>query len=72
MIVCLCKSVSDGVIREHITRGASTLACLVRCSGAGTGERCGACHCDLRRMIAESGANESQSGTQSDSQHNAG
>ena len=51
MILCLCEGVSDRVLRSAVREGACTVGALARRTGAGTG--CGACACDLKRIVAE-------------------
>jgi bacterioferritin-associated ferredoxin len=51
MIVCLCEGLSDRVISQHIRQGRASVRDLARATGAGT--HCGACACDLRRMLTE-------------------
>lgn len=49
MILCVCAAVSDRKIREVVDAGASTVGSVARITGAGTG--CGACVCDIKRML---------------------
>ena len=51
MYVCLCKGVSDRVIKAAIRDGARSLAQVSACSGAGTD--CGACRGVIREMIED-------------------
>lgn len=51
MILCSCESVSETTIRQHVRRGFTRLPDIVRATGAGS--CCGACTCDLRRILAE-------------------
>ncbi|MEZ4446748.1 MAG: (2Fe-2S)-binding protein [Polyangiaceae bacterium] len=50
MIVCLCKGVSDRDIARAIDEGASSLADIAACTGAGTG--CGRCKLGIQRSLA--------------------
>ncbi|TMA23485.1 MAG: (2Fe-2S)-binding protein [Deltaproteobacteria bacterium] len=50
MLVCLCRGVSDRVVREVIARGAGTLREVGRACGAGID--CGSCRDLIRTMIA--------------------
>jgi bacterioferritin-associated ferredoxin len=51
MILCVCAAVSDRAIRDVMDAGASTVGSVARITGAGTG--CGACVCDIKRMLRE-------------------
>lgn len=51
MIVCLCKSVSDRVVRAARLAGASTLAAVAAATGAGSD--CGCCEGEVERILAE-------------------
>ncbi|MEZ4267444.1 MAG: (2Fe-2S)-binding protein [Myxococcota bacterium] len=51
MIVCLCHSVSDREVREHVQGGCRTVGQISRACGAGTD--CGQCVDVLRRMVRE-------------------
>ena len=53
MIVCVCRALSEQVIRAAITRGASTVEEVGTVCRAGT--VCGACHPGVERMIDEAG-----------------
>lgn len=48
-IVCNCTSVTNGMIREAVYAGASTLEDVQATTGAGT--VCGACLEDVRRVV---------------------
>jgi bacterioferritin-associated ferredoxin len=48
VIVCLCRAVSDRVVRLAVAQGARTVAQVAKSCGAGRG--CGACHEDIRRL----------------------
>lgn len=54
MIVCLCEGLSDRVIEAAVRDGATTVRAVARATGCGTG--CGACVCDVRRILAQSRA----------------
>lgn len=49
MILCSCHRVSDRTLRAEIEAGARTVEELGRRTRAGT--ECGACRCDLQRLI---------------------
>jgi bacterioferritin-associated ferredoxin len=49
MIVCICRALSEQVIRAAIFRGASTVEEVGTVCRAGTA--CGSCHVVLQRMI---------------------
>ncbi len=49
MIVCLCHSVSDREVREHVEHGCRTVGQVGRACGAGTD--CGQCVNQLARML---------------------
>ncbi len=51
MIVCLCKGVSCGTIRQSIQEGASSVAEIARACGAGTD--CGGCETMLEELLEE-------------------
>ncbi len=51
MIVCLCEGLNDTKLRKAIREGCSSVSDLVRCTRAGS--HCGACGCDLKRLVAE-------------------
>jgi bacterioferritin-associated ferredoxin len=50
MIVCVCRGVSDRVIRAAILEGAK---CVDILEGCGIGGDCGGCQETLRDMIVE-------------------
>lgn len=50
-IVCNCLSVTNGMIRDAVTAGATTLEEVQEATGAGTA--CGACIDDVQRVIDE-------------------
>ncbi|MBI2393008.1 MAG: (2Fe-2S)-binding protein [Deltaproteobacteria bacterium] len=51
MIVCLCKGVSCGNIRNAVAQGATTVAEVGYHCGAGTD--CGGCHGTIEDLIEE-------------------
>lgn len=51
MILCLCEAVTDRVIRESVRDGAHSVREITARTGAGRG--CGACACDVRRMLRD-------------------
>ncbi len=48
-IVCYCMSVTNGMIKEAVDAGASTLEEVQAATGAGT--VCGSCVDDVKRLI---------------------
>lgn len=48
-IVCECFGVTNGMIKEAVYEGASTLEEVAEKTGAGTG--CGACNDNLQRVV---------------------
>lgn len=51
MYVCLCKGVSNRVIRRCVEEGARTVEDVGRSCGAGT--VCGSCHMDIVGMLED-------------------
>lgn len=51
MIVCLCEGMNDAALREVIRGGCATVTDIARRTRAGS--HCGACGCDLKRLLAE-------------------
>jgi len=51
VIVCNCKAVSEKVVKATMDAGARSVSQVAQACGAGT--QCGACVCDLRRLLAE-------------------
>lgn len=49
-IVCNCLGVTNGMIKEAVDAGASTLEEVQNATGAGT--VCGACLDDVERLVA--------------------
>lgn len=49
MIVCLCRGVSDRVVRLAAQEGARTLPQVAKACGAGRG--CGGCHQAIREIV---------------------
>lgn len=49
MYVCLCKAVSDKVIKQHIANGACTMRELK--TGLGVGSQCGKCVCQASAIL---------------------
>lgn len=49
-IVCNCLNVTNGMIKEAVDSGASTLEDVQEITGAGT--VCGACLDDVERLVA--------------------
>lgn len=50
-IVCNCMSVTNGMIKDAVESGASTLEEVQEITGAGT--VCGACLDDVQRLVDE-------------------
>lgn len=50
-IVCNCMSVTNGMIKDAVDAGASTLEEVQEATGAGT--VCGACEEDVRRLVEQ-------------------
>ncbi len=50
-IVCSCMSVTNGMIKEAVDGGATTLEEVQEATGAGT--VCGACLDDVKRLVEE-------------------
>jgi bacterioferritin-associated ferredoxin len=50
MYICICKAVTDGQIREAISRGACTRKELAQCLKVG--KDCGKCAAELSQLIA--------------------
>ncbi len=48
-IVCYCMSVTNGMIKDAVDAGASTLEEVQAATGAGT--VCGSCVDDIRRLV---------------------
>lgn len=48
-IVCSCMGVTNGMIKEAVEAGASTLEEVQEATGAGT--VCGACNDDIQHLI---------------------
>jgi bacterioferritin-associated ferredoxin len=51
VIVCLCRGVTDRVIRAARARGAVTVEAVAALTGAGTG--CGCCRGTVAMLLAE-------------------
>lgn len=51
MIVCLCEGMNDTALRQVIREGCATVTDIARRTRAGS--HCGACGCDLKRLLAE-------------------
>lgn len=52
MYICICHSVSDRQIEDAVERGhVSSLSCLRRCFGVGTG--CGICLHDAKKCLSD-------------------
>jgi bacterioferritin-associated ferredoxin len=68
MIVCICRAVSDRVIRSTIAAGASSVTEVGKACRAGT--CCGACHSSIARLLedaeAPSGPCDQQGGATGD------
>lgn len=60
MIVCVCHRVNDRAVSSAIEGGARTVHAVGRATRAGTD--CGACACDIRRLIAESQSADGREG----------
>ncbi|MEY8338210.1 (2Fe-2S)-binding protein [Lachnospiraceae bacterium 62-35] len=50
-IVCTCLGVTNGMIKEAIDKGATTLEEVQEATGAGT--VCGSCNDDIQHIIDE-------------------
>ena len=50
-IVCSCLGVTNGMIKEAVDAGASTLEEVQNATGAGTA--CGACNDDIEHLVEE-------------------
>ena len=48
-IVCNCMQVTNGMIKEAVENGATTLEEILEATGAGT--VCGACLADVERLV---------------------
>jgi bacterioferritin-associated ferredoxin len=53
MYVCLCKGVSDRAIKKLVEEGASSVAEVMRCTGAGT--KCGSCISEIACLVEGEG-----------------
>ena len=51
MYACLCRAVTEQLVREAVAAGASTVSAVRATCGAGTG--CGGCLPSLRRMLRD-------------------
>jgi bacterioferritin-associated ferredoxin len=51
MYVCLCEAISDRDIKQLMSDGATTVAEIMQCTGAGS--RCGSCIGEITRMVEE-------------------
>jgi bacterioferritin-associated ferredoxin len=49
MILCLCKGVSDRVVKQVVASGVATVEQVVSCTGAGS--KCGSCLEDIGCLI---------------------
>ena len=54
MIICVCKAVSESVLRERIAAGARSLEQLARETGVTTD--CGTCTATVLEMLEETAA----------------
>jgi bacterioferritin-associated ferredoxin len=59
MYVCLCKAVSDRIVRKCVREGAETIERVGRACGAGT--VCGSCRDDISCIIREEKREEDES-----------
>lgn len=50
-VVCTCLNVTNGMIKDAVDAGASTLEEVQEATGAGT--VCGACIDDVKRLVNE-------------------
>lgn len=50
-VVCNCLNVTNGMIKDAVDAGASTLEEVQEATGAGTA--CGACLEDVKRLVEE-------------------
>jgi bacterioferritin-associated ferredoxin len=53
MYVCLCKGVSDRAIKKLVDEGVSSVAEVMRCTGAGT--KCGSCISEIACLVEDEG-----------------
>jgi len=51
MYICICKSVTDGDIRQAVDMGLASYEAVQESLSAGTG--CGQCACDVQDVIQE-------------------
>lgn len=58
-VVCFCQSVTKGMIKDAIEKGASTVEDVQKATGAGT--VCGNCIDDIRDLVDEFVAERAQS-----------
>ncbi len=49
MYICVCKGVTDTVIREAVCQGACRMRDLKKCLGVS--EQCGKCACDVKEVL---------------------
>jgi bacterioferritin-associated ferredoxin len=51
MYVCVCKAVTDRDIKRAVNEGASTVAEVMECTGAGTS--CGTCIAEIAEVVED-------------------
>ena len=51
MYICICKGVTDSVIREAVCQGACRMRDLKMCLGVS--EQCGKCACDVKQVLEQ-------------------
>ncbi len=51
MYICICKGVTDSVIREAVCQGACRMRDLKKCLGVS--EQCGKCACDVKEVLEQ-------------------
>lgn len=64
MIVCLCAGVNDRELRELAREGCDTPRAVAARTGAGAD--CGACACDLRRLLRQAREADAAEGADAD------
>jgi bacterioferritin-associated ferredoxin len=57
MYVCVCAGVSEKTIKQMVRCGKSTRQVMEECNA---GKSCGACVCDVRRVVQEALTDEAQ------------
>jgi len=57
MFVCVCAGVSEKTIKQMVRCGKSTRQVMEECNA---GKSCGACVCDVRRVVQEALTSEAE------------